>query len=370
MILRALPRPWCRRLSARRGAAVREQCDEFLWCLIPIGPCSSYGCLVPDCAEARTLVGLMSRAHATLGMLHQSTQLGQGFAPKTRAEEHGWCKRQTSPLDPMSFSQECSIVLSPRCSLMGSVKGYPETEENGASESLRTKLVKMVSGAEAHSCVTAHDNQAVYSPRAYHYAMAVAFTHSPYTRQGCAATSVPAARPRLSSGCNLHTKPLFGCLATAALVASRTLKHKAHRQRRGAFQLASTQDDMCSDYLRFVNKTGSPAHTVAAAKELLLEAGFTELSDTGPLWATAPPPSAQSCCKAAKASSATGAAWVLEPGNGYFVTMQGTSIAAFGVGEQFGDGTSGGVVVAAAHTDSPCLKLRPCSKLPTKVILA
>mmetsp|Transcript_13827 Transcript_13827/g.31052 ORF Transcript_13827/g.31052 Transcript_13827/m.31052 type:complete len:246 (+) Transcript_13827:187-924(+) len=73
MILRALPRPWCRRLSARRGAAVREQCDEFLWCLIPIGPCSSYGCLVPDCAEARTLVGLMSRAHATLGMLHQST---------------------------------------------------------------------------------------------------------------------------------------------------------------------------------------------------------------------------------------------------------------------------------------------------------
>jgi len=90
------------------------------------------------------------------------------------------------------------------------------------------------------------------------------------------------------------------------------------------------------DFLDFVGRTGSPAHTVAEAKKRLLAAGFVELSDV----------------------------WDMKPGGTYFITKEGTSICAFGVGGAF-DASKGGVVIAAAHTDSPCLKLRPCSKMPS-----
>eukprot|EP00435_Cladocopium_sp_Y103_P065653 s978_g27.t1 len=90
------------------------------------------------------------------------------------------------------------------------------------------------------------------------------------------------------------------------------------------------------DFLDFVGRTGSPAHTVAEAKKRLLAAGFVELSDV----------------------------WEMKAGGKYFITKEGTSICAFGVGGAF-DASKGGVVIAAAHTDSPCLKLRPCSKMPS-----
>lgn len=96
---------------------------------------------------------------------------------------------------------------------------------------------------------------------------------------------------------------------------------------------------MSDDFLEFVERTGSPAHTVIAAKARLEQAGFQELKE--------------------------GTSWQLERGGRYFVTQQGTSICAFAVGGAF-DASEGGVVIAAAHTDSPCLKLRPCSKVPEK----
>lgn len=92
-------------------------------------------------------------------------------------------------------------------------------------------------------------------------------------------------------------------------------------------------------FVDFIGGTGSPAHTVSQAKARLLTAGFTELREGTP--------------------------WRLERGGRYFVTHQGTSIGAFAVGGAF-DADAGGVMIAAAHTDSPCLKLRPCSKVPAK----
>mmetsp|Transcript_10840 Transcript_10840/g.27078 ORF Transcript_10840/g.27078 Transcript_10840/m.27078 type:complete len:584 (+) Transcript_10840:101-1852(+) len=102
---------------------------------------------------------------------------------------------------------------------------------------------------------------------------------------------------------------------------------------------AVTRHASSAEFIDFVGRTGSPAHTVLESQARLLKAGFTELRE--------------------------GEAWKLEPGGRYFVTNEGTSIGAFAVGGAF-DMYKGGVVIAAAHTDSPCLKLRPCSKLPPK----
>jgi len=93
------------------------------------------------------------------------------------------------------------------------------------------------------------------------------------------------------------------------------------------------------DFLDFVGVTGSPAHTVAEAKRRLAAAGFQELTE--------------------------GERWELSPGGLYFTTQQGTSICAFAVGGSFSS-SEGGALILGAHTDSPCLKLRPRSKVPKK----
>ncbi|CAJ1394556.1 unnamed protein product [Effrenium voratum] len=100
---------------------------------------------------------------------------------------------------------------------------------------------------------------------------------------------------------------------------------------------AATASEAAAEFLSFVGQTGSPAHTVQQAKQRLEAAGFVQLEDSPP--------------------------WSLTPGGKYFITKEGTSICAFAVGKAF-DQNQGGAVIAAAHTDSPCLKLRPCSKMP------
>lgn len=50
-------------------------------------------------------------------------------------------------------------------------------------------------------------------------------------------------------------------------------------------------------------------------------------------------------------------AWQLEAGGRYFVTRNASSIIAFTVGQ--GDPVSTGIQMAGAHTDSPCLKIKP-----------
>ena len=54
----------------------------------------------------------------------------------------------------------------------------------------------------------------------------------------------------------------------------------------------------------------------------------------------------------------------LELGGKYFSTRNQTSIVAFAVGKAFNPATSG-FNITAAHTDSPCLKVKPVSKITT-----
>ncbi|OAA80669.1 aspartyl aminopeptidase [Akanthomyces lecanii RCEF 1005] len=90
------------------------------------------------------------------------------------------------------------------------------------------------------------------------------------------------------------------------------------------------------DFVDFVNASPTPYHAVAAAVEILEKAGFQQIHERDP-WASS-----------------------VRPGGKYYVTRNGSSIAAFAVGHKWRAGNP--VSVVGAHTDSCCLRLKPVSK--------
>lgn len=94
----------------------------------------------------------------------------------------------------------------------------------------------------------------------------------------------------------------------------------------------------------FVNETGSPYHCVAASTKHLQAQGFQELRD--------------------------GSAWSIAVGGKYYVTKDGADVMAFVVGGKFSaDSGASGFSMVGAHTDSPCLRLRPNSKMSSAGML-
>ena len=87
------------------------------------------------------------------------------------------------------------------------------------------------------------------------------------------------------------------------------------------------------DLVRFLNASPSPYHAVEEVARRLTEGGFVRLHERSP--------------------------WAVVPGGKYFTTRSGTAVIAFTVGGAYVPG--GGFSVAAAHTDSPCLRVKPVS---------
>eukprot|EP00250_Pteridium_aquilinum_P006388 c16327_g1_i1 orf=191-1921(-) len=87
------------------------------------------------------------------------------------------------------------------------------------------------------------------------------------------------------------------------------------------------------DLIAFLNESWTPFHATAEVKRLLLEAGFQLLKEEDE--------------------------WKVMPGGRYFFTRNMSTIIAFAVGQKFQLGN--GFHVIAAHTDSPCPKLKPVS---------
>jgi len=81
----------------------------------------------------------------------------------------------------------------------------------------------------------------------------------------------------------------------------------------------------------FLNDSWTHYHAVETSEKLLLAAGFTKLSEREE--------------------------WDVQAGGKYYFIRNGTTIVAFALGGQFKGGN--GFNIVAAHTDSPCLKLKP-----------
>lgn len=90
-----------------------------------------------------------------------------------------------------------------------------------------------------------------------------------------------------------------------------------------------------ADLLAFLDASPTPYHAVSTMSASLLASGFVELKERD--------------------------AWTLQPGGRYFVVREGSSIIAFTLGHD--DLAEVGWRMVGAHTDSPCLRVKPNPEL-------
>ncbi|XP_059443602.1 probable aspartyl aminopeptidase [Corylus avellana] len=102
--------------------------------------------------------------------------------------------------------------------------------------------------------------------------------------------------------------------------------------------MAGEASSVVSDLVNFLNASPTAFHAVDEAKKLLKRAGYEQVSERED--------------------------WRLEVGKRYFFTRNHSTIVAFAIGKKYVAGN--GFHIVGAHTDSPCLKLKPVSKV-TKV---
>ncbi|ORY70066.1 peptidase M18 [Pseudomassariella vexata] len=90
------------------------------------------------------------------------------------------------------------------------------------------------------------------------------------------------------------------------------------------------------DFLDFVNASPTPFHAVQSSIQRLEKAGFSKIKERDS-WSS-----------------------TLAPGGKYYMTRNGSTIVAFAIGSKWRPGNP--IAMVGAHTDSPCLRLKPVSK--------
>ncbi len=93
-----------------------------------------------------------------------------------------------------------------------------------------------------------------------------------------------------------------------------------------------THSSDAKQLLKLISRATSPFHAVAASVEQLTEKGFEELR--------------------------LGDEWKLKRGGRYYVAHHGSTLVAFHIGKEK-DAELGQIRIAAAHTDFPCLRIKP-----------
>jgi aspartyl aminopeptidase len=103
--------------------------------------------------------------------------------------------------------------------------------------------------------------------------------------------------------------------------------------------LTSTQRKYANGLIDFIHASPTPFHAVSTAKTILLKAGFTELPERE--------------------------SWhdKVQRGNKYFVTRNGSSLIAFGVGGKWEPGKGTGIIGAHTGNYIPLSKAE-CKTLP------
>lgn len=91
------------------------------------------------------------------------------------------------------------------------------------------------------------------------------------------------------------------------------------------------KQEFSQELLNFIEQSATPFHAVQTMRQQLLAHGFSQLEENQP--------------------------WAMQPGGKYFTTRNGSSIIAFVYGEE--PLTEQGIRMTGAHTDSPCLKVKP-----------
>ena len=132
-----------------------------------------------------------------------------------------------------------------------------------------------------------------------------------------------------SSICTSQLSSLSLSLQKSTLLDSRQLCAKH-------FASMEPSAEPAKDFLSFVNSSPTPYHAVHSVKERLEQAGFEKLSERED-WSTT--------CKT---------------GGKFYVSRNASSIIAFAIGQDWRPGNP--IAMVGAHTDSPCLRVKPISK--------
>ncbi|XP_042421928.1 probable aspartyl aminopeptidase [Zingiber officinale] len=122
-------------------------------------------------------------------------------------------------------------------------------------------------------------------------------------------------------------------LARSFSAARRLFCSKSDPPLQSDSRVGEAAPSIVGDLLDYLNESWTQFHATAEAKRQLIAAGFRLLNENDE--------------------------WDLQPGGRYFFTRNMSCLVAFAVGEDYKVGS--GFHVIAAHTDSPCLKLKPRS---------
>ncbi|XP_021758290.1 probable aspartyl aminopeptidase isoform X1 [Chenopodium quinoa] len=134
----------------------------------------------------------------------------------------------------------------------------------------------------------------------------------------------PPTKFKLPNFCFSTSSQSFSAFRCRSSNADQIRQNSSHIEKDGS---------IVRDLLNYLNESWTQFHATAEAKRQLLAAGFHLLNENEE--------------------------WELKPGGRYFFTRNMSSLIAFSIGENYITGN--GFHIIAAHTDSPCLKLKPIS---------